>query len=67
MLAMLLVLGRRRHELLAMGDRAGALGQYSVRLLDQMLAIVAGATIISYMIYTASAESKRSSELGTCI
>jgi 4-hydroxybenzoate polyprenyltransferase len=67
MLVMLLVLGRRRHELLAMGDRAGAhrgvLGQYSVRLLDQMLAIVAGATIISYMIYTASAEVE--AELGT--
>jgi 4-hydroxybenzoate polyprenyltransferase len=67
MLAMLLVLGRRRHELLAMGDRAGAhrgvLGQYSVRLLDQMLAIVAGATIISYMIYTASAEVE--AKLGT--
>ena len=60
MLAMLLVLAKRRHELVAMGEGARAhrevLAQYSVRLLDQMLAIVAGATLISYMIYTASAE-----------
>jgi 4-hydroxybenzoate polyprenyltransferase len=66
-LAMLLVLGRRRHELIAMGDGAtahrGVLAQYSVRLLDQMLAIVAGATLISYMIYTASAEVE--AKLGT--
>jgi 4-hydroxybenzoate polyprenyltransferase len=66
-LAMLLVLGRRRHELIAMGDGAtahrGVLAQYSVRLLDQMLAIVAGAALISYMIYTASAEVE--AKLGT--
>jgi 4-hydroxybenzoate polyprenyltransferase len=66
-LAMLLVLGRRRHELVAMGEGAtahrGVLAQYSVRLLDQMLAIVAGATLISYMIYTASAAVE--AKLGT--
>ena len=59
-LALLLVLGRRRHELVAMGDGAAvhrdALSQYSIRLIDQMIAIVAGATLVSYMIYTASAE-----------
>ena len=66
-LAMLLVLARRRHELVAMGEGATAhrtvLAQYSVRLLDQMLAIVAGTTLISYMIYTASAEVE--AKLGT--
>ncbi len=66
-LALLLVLGRRRHELIAMGDGAAAhrnaLAQYSVRLIDQMLAIVAGATLVSYMIYTASAEVE--AKLGT--
>jgi 4-hydroxybenzoate polyprenyltransferase len=66
-LAMLLVLARRRHELVAMGEGAtahrGVLAQYSVGLLDQMLAIVAGATLISYMIYTASAEVE--AKLGT--
>ncbi len=66
-LALLLVLGRRRHELIAMGDGAAAhrtaLAQYSIRLIDQMIAIVAGATLVSYMIYTASAEVE--AKLGT--
>ena len=66
-LALLLVLARRRHELIAMGDGAvahrGALAQYSIRLIDQMIAIVAGATLVSYMIYTASAEVE--AKLGT--
>jgi 4-hydroxybenzoate polyprenyltransferase len=66
-LALLLVLGKRRHELIAMGDGAaahrGALSYYSVRLMDQMIAIVAGATVVSYMIYTASAEVE--AKLGT--
>jgi 4-hydroxybenzoate polyprenyltransferase len=66
-LALLLVLSRRRHELIALGDAAtahrGALAQYSVRLIDQMISIVAGATLVSYMIYTASAEVE--TKLGT--
>jgi 4-hydroxybenzoate polyprenyltransferase len=66
-LALLLVLGRRRHELIALGDAAtahrGALEFYSVRLIDQMISIVAGATLVGYMIYTASSEVE--SKLGT--
>jgi len=66
-LALFLALARRRHELIMMGDGAaahrGALSQYSIRLIDQMIAIVAGATLVSYMIYTASAEVE--AKLGT--
>ena len=66
-LALFLVLARRRHELITLGDDAvahrSALSQYSVRLVDQMIAIVAGATLVSYMIYTASAEVE--AKLGT--
>jgi 4-hydroxybenzoate polyprenyltransferase len=66
-LALLLVLGRRRQELIAMGDGAPAhrvtLSHYSVRLIDQMIAIVAGATLVGYMIYTASSEVE--AKLGT--
>jgi len=66
-LAMFLVLARRRHELIVLGDSAtahrGALAQYSVRLVDQMISIVAGATLVSYMIYTASVEVE--AKLGT--
>jgi 4-hydroxybenzoate polyprenyltransferase len=57
-LAILLVLGRRRHELVTMGTDAtahrGVLANYSIRLIDQMISIAAGATLISYMIYTVS-------------
>ncbi len=66
-LALFLVLARRRHELIALGDDAiahrSALSEYSVRLVDQMISIVAGATLVSYMIYTASAEVE--AKLGT--
>jgi 4-hydroxybenzoate polyprenyltransferase len=66
-LALFLVLARRRHELIALGDGAiahrSALSAYSVRLVDQMISIVAGATLVSYMIYTASAEVE--AKLGT--
>lgn len=66
-LALFLVLARRRHELIALGDGAtahrGALSQYSVRLIDQMISIVAGSALVSYMIYTASPEVE--AKLGT--
>ncbi len=66
-LALFLVLARRRHELVVLGDGAeahrSALGQYSIRLTDQMISIVAGATLVSYMIYTASSEIQ--AKLGT--
>jgi 4-hydroxybenzoate polyprenyltransferase len=66
-LALFLVLARRRHELIALGDDAiahrSALSSYSVRLVDQMISIVAGATLVSYMIYTASGEVE--AKLGT--
>ncbi len=66
-LALFLVLARRRHELISLGDAAtahrDALAQYSVRLIDQMISIVAGATLVSYMIYTASGEVE--AKLGT--
>jgi len=66
-LALFLVLARRRHELIVLGDGAAAhrsaLAQYSIRLTDQMISIVAGATLVSYMIYTASSEIQ--AKLGT--
>lgn len=59
-LALFLALSRRRHELTVLAGAARAhreaLGEYSVRLIDQMLAIVAGATLVGYMIYSASEE-----------
>ena len=59
-LALFLALARRRHELTILGGGAaahrGALAHYNVRLVDQMLAIVAGTTLVGYMTYTASFE-----------
>jgi 4-hydroxybenzoate polyprenyltransferase len=59
-LALFLALARRRHELTILGGGAaahrGALAHYNVRLIDQMLAIVAGTTLVGYMTYTASFE-----------
>jgi 4-hydroxybenzoate polyprenyltransferase len=59
-LALFLALARRRHELTILGGGAaahrGALAHYNIRLIDQMLAIVAGVTLVGYMIYTASSE-----------
>ena len=66
-LALLIALARRRHELTALGaaaiDHREPLGEYSVKLIDQMLSIVAGATLVGYMIYTASPEVAQ--KLGT--
>lgn len=66
-LALLIALARRRHELIALGAAAinhrEPLGEYSVKLIDQMLSIVAGATLVGYMIYTASPEVAQ--KLGT--
>jgi 4-hydroxybenzoate polyprenyltransferase len=66
-LALLLALARRRHELVVLGPRAAshrsALGEYTVPLIDQMISIAAGATLVGYMIYTASPEVER--KLGT--
>ena len=59
-LALFLALARRRHELTILGGGAaahrGALAHYNVRLIDQMLAILAGTTLVGYMTYTASFE-----------
>jgi 4-hydroxybenzoate polyprenyltransferase len=66
-LALLLALTRRRNELVVLGTGAAAhrnsLSQYNVGLIDQMISIVAGATLVGYMIYTASPEVER--KLGT--
>ena len=58
LLALFLALGKRRSELVLLGEDASnhrpALGRYSVPLLDSWLTALAGATIVSYAIYTQS-------------
>jgi 4-hydroxybenzoate polyprenyltransferase len=66
-LALLLALTRRRHELVVLGTAAAAhrnaLSQYNIGLIDQMISVVAGSTLVGYMIYTASPEVEH--KLGT--
>ncbi len=64
LLALLLAVGKRRHELAAPGvPRAGrrkALGEYSLGLLDQMLTVLAVATVMAYVLFTLSHEAELS-------
>lgn len=56
LLALFLGLAKRRHELILLGEEAGrhrrSLTEYSPQLLDQLISIVAAATVVSYAFYT---------------
>lgn len=56
LLSLFLALCKRRHELVVMQDGGGetraSLRQYNERVLDQLIAMIAGATMISYALYT---------------
>jgi 4-hydroxybenzoate polyprenyltransferase len=55
-LALFLALGKRRAELVQLGDNARRhrtiLQDYTIRLLDQLLAVVVTCTLITYSLYT---------------
>jgi 4-hydroxybenzoate polyprenyltransferase len=58
MLALLLGFGKRRQELVELDGSAGTraiLSEYSVPLLDQIISIITGATLVAYAFYTFSA------------
>jgi hypothetical protein len=61
LLALFLALSKRRHELVLLADGAHhhrrILQEYSPYLLDQMIAIVTAATLMSYALYTVSPET----------
>lgn len=56
--SLFIALGKRRHEILLLEDRAGAhravLDRYDVLLLDQMISVVTSATLVAYTVYTLS-------------
>ncbi len=56
LLALFLALCKRRHEFVVINDTGGetreSLAQYSSQLLDQLIAVVSAATLISYALYT---------------
>ena len=61
LLAFFLALTKRRHEIVVLANDATGhrriLGEYSPYLLDQMIAIVSAATLVSYAIYTINPET----------
>lgn len=62
LLALFLALAKRRHELVMLAGEATAhrpiLGEYSAYLLDQLIGIVAAATLVVYVFYTVSPETQ---------
>ena len=61
LLSLFLGFCKRRHELVLIGDEAPnqrqVLGEYSPRLLDQMIAVVTASTVVAYGLYTMSPET----------
>jgi 4-hydroxybenzoate polyprenyltransferase len=61
LLALFLALAKRRQELVSLkevaSDHRPSLGEYSLPLLDQMLATVAGMCILAYGLYTVSPDT----------
>ena len=59
-LALFLILGKRRHELVLLGDNAGdhrsILAEYNLDLIDRLMGIVTTSVIVSYSLYTFLAE-----------
>ncbi|MDO8490190.1 MAG: decaprenyl-phosphate phosphoribosyltransferase [bacterium] len=62
LLALLLALGKRRHELLFLGEASSAhrvcLPQYTVAFLDQLITIVTTTIIVVYSLYTMDEHTK---------
>ena len=56
LLSLLLILGKRRHELMLLEQGAGnhraVLKHYSQLFLDQMISVITTATLVSYFLYT---------------
>jgi len=61
LLALFLVLSKRRHELTLLADGAMThrpiLNEYSPYLLDQMIAVVTASTLVAYSVYSTSSET----------
>ena len=61
LLALFLVLSKRRHELVLLADGATGhrkiLEEYSPYLLDQMISVVTASTLVAYAIYTVSPDT----------
>lgn len=56
LLALFLALGKRRHELILLGDEAGnhrsILAEYNLDLIDRLIGIVTTSAVVAYSLYT---------------
>src|SRR6266487_877978 len=63
LLALFIALAKRRHELTLLADAAAShrpiLSEYSLYLLDQMIAVVTASTLVAYVFYTISPETQQ--------
>ena len=61
LLALFLAIGKRRQELVMLGDKAedirSTYGAYNLPLLDDMLRVVTTSTFVAYLLYTVEAET----------
>jgi 4-hydroxybenzoate polyprenyltransferase len=61
LLALYLVLGKRRSELALLGAEAGnhrvVLGHYTLPMVDQAISVVLGATVLAYALYTVAPDT----------
>jgi len=61
LLALYLALGKRRTELVLLGDNAGnhrtVLGQYTLPMVDSAISVVLGATVLAYALYTVAPDT----------
>lgn len=61
LLALYLVLGKRRSELVLLGAEADnhrvVLGHYTLPMVDQAISVVLGATVVAYALYTVAPET----------
>lgn len=61
LLALFLALGKRRHELVLLGEEVKGhrkiLEEYSTEMFDQMIGFTSGALIMSYSLYTSLADN----------
>lgn len=60
-ISLFLAIGKRRHELLFLGDYAAqhrqVLGEYNIGFLNQMASVATTGTVLSYSLYTLSSET----------
>jgi 4-hydroxybenzoate polyprenyltransferase len=61
LLALYLALGKRRTELVLLGDEAGnhrtVLGHYTLPMVDSAISVVLGATVLAYALYTVAPDT----------